>query len=45
MPGETAFTMNDPEAAPERRQDQEGSGRRWYSNVWDGVDRADQQDR
>ncbi|WP_236243565.1 septum formation initiator family protein [Streptomyces sp. CC228A] len=45
MPGETAFTMNDPEAAPERRQDQEGSGRPWYSNVWDGVDRAVQQDR
>jgi cell division protein FtsB len=45
LPGETAFTMNDPEAAPEHRTDQGGTGRPWYSNVWDGVDRADQENR
>ncbi|MFV2118619.1 FtsB family cell division protein [Streptomyces sp. Act-28] len=45
MPGEIAFTMNDPEAARQHRTDQDGIGRPWYSNVWDGVDRADQQNR
>ncbi|WP_149179907.1 septum formation initiator family protein [Streptomyces sp. TRM49041] len=45
MPGETAFTMNDPEAARQRRTDQGGTGLPWYSNVWDGVDRADQENR
>ncbi|MCP9958698.1 MULTISPECIES: FtsB family cell division protein [Streptomyces] len=45
MPGETAFTMNDPEAAQRHRTDQGGDGRPWYSTVWDGVDRADRPDR
>ncbi|MCH0538357.1 septum formation initiator family protein [Streptomyces sp. MUM 203J] len=45
MPGETAFTMNDPETARERRRDQGGADQPWYSNVWDGVDRADQENR
>ncbi|MEU7567718.1 FtsB family cell division protein [Streptomyces fradiae] len=41
LPGETAYTMNDPDAARTRRTDQGGTGSPWYSDVWDGVDRAD----
>ncbi|AOT59281.1 MULTISPECIES: FtsB family cell division protein [Streptomyces] len=41
LPGETAYTMNDPDAARSRRTDQGGTGSPWYSDVWDGVDRAD----
>ncbi|MER7049478.1 MULTISPECIES: FtsB family cell division protein [Streptomyces] len=40
LPGETGYTMIDPEAA-ERRRAEDGPGRPWYSNVWDGVDSAD----
>ncbi|MER7763873.1 septum formation initiator family protein [Streptomyces sp. NPDC097619] len=42
-PGETGYTMIDPEAAEqERRRAEEGAADRpWYSNVWDGVDKAD----
>ncbi|MCP9944073.1 septum formation initiator family protein [Streptomyces somaliensis] len=45
MPGETAFVMNDPEAEGRHRTDRDGDGRPWYSTVWDGVDRADRQNR
>ncbi|MFB9388933.1 septum formation initiator family protein [Streptomyces coeruleoprunus] len=45
MPGETGFIMNDPDAARERRTDQGGADRPWYSNVWNGVDSADQDNR
>ncbi|MGW1766612.1 FtsB family cell division protein [Streptomyces sp. NPDC002073] len=42
-PGEIGYTVIDPEAAEaERRRAGEGaSDRPWYSNVWDGVDKAD----
>ncbi|MEV5445157.1 septum formation initiator family protein [Streptomyces sp. NPDC003090] len=45
MPGETAYIMNDPDAEREQRADEGGTGRPWYSGVWDGVDRADQRAR
>ncbi|MEU3738620.1 septum formation initiator family protein [Streptomyces sp. NPDC032198] len=41
MPGETGFTVVDPEAAKNQRSDQGAAARPWYSNVWDGVDKAD----
>ncbi|MFC8274377.1 septum formation initiator family protein [Streptomyces sp. NPDC057271] len=41
MPGETGFTLNDPEAERARRTEQGGAERPWYSDLWDGVDRAD----
>ncbi|MFD9356286.1 septum formation initiator family protein [Streptomyces sp. NPDC060031] len=42
-PGEVSYIMTDPGAeAPEhRRGGQSASDRPWYSNVWDGVDKAD----
>ncbi|UQX01471.1 septum formation initiator family protein [Streptomyces sp. RerS4] len=42
-PGEIGYIMTDPgaEAAEHRRAGQSGSDRPWYSNVWDGVDKAD----
>ncbi|RDG37892.1 FtsB family cell division protein [Streptomyces corynorhini] len=45
MPGETGYTVIDPETAKERREDQEAADRPWYSNVMDGVDNADRPDR
>ncbi|MFE9257054.1 septum formation initiator family protein [Streptomyces sp. NPDC006879] len=40
-PGETGYTVVDPDAE-RRRRDGNGAGDRpWYSNVWDGVDKAD----
>ncbi|MFF9017964.1 septum formation initiator family protein [Streptomyces sp. NPDC014870] len=41
MPGETGFTVNDPEAERDRRAEQGEADRPWYSDLWDGVDRAD----
>ncbi|MFB7374613.1 septum formation initiator family protein [Streptomyces sp. NPDC056222] len=41
LPGETGFTVNDPEAERARREDQSAADRPWYSDLWDGVDRAD----
>ncbi|WMX46671.1 FtsB family cell division protein [Streptomyces roseicoloratus] len=41
MPGETGFTVNDPEADRRPRTEQGASDRPWYDNLWDGVDRAD----
>ncbi|MFD3947801.1 septum formation initiator family protein [Streptomyces sp. NPDC058579] len=41
MPGETGFTVNDPEAERARRTEQGEAERPWYSDLWDGVDRAD----
>ncbi|WP_240138358.1 FtsB family cell division protein [Streptomyces sp. MUM 178J] len=40
-PGETAYTMIDPDAEERRRDDEGAADRPWYSNVWDGVDHAD----
>ncbi|MFG2501372.1 septum formation initiator family protein [Streptomyces sp. NPDC048441] len=44
MPGETGFTVVDPESARKQRTDQGAATRPWYSNVWDGVDKADRTD-
>ncbi|MFD9218822.1 septum formation initiator family protein [Streptomyces sp. NPDC060064] len=41
LPGETGYTVIDPEAAEHRRTDEGAADRPWYSNVWDGVDNAD----
>ncbi|MEJ8635477.1 septum formation initiator family protein [Streptomyces sp. NPDC006475] len=41
MPGETGYTMIDPEVAEKRRTEEGAADRPWYSNVWDGVDTAD----
>ncbi|GGU33665.1 FtsB family cell division protein [Streptomyces lavendofoliae] len=45
LPGETGFTVIDPDAVRERRTDQGAADRPWYSNLWDGVDTADRTDR
>ncbi|MGW6058503.1 FtsB family cell division protein [Streptomyces sp. NPDC055189] len=44
MPGETGYTVIDPAAANKQRADQGAAARPWYSNVWDGVDKADRPD-
>ncbi|MGW5737611.1 MULTISPECIES: FtsB family cell division protein [Streptomyces] len=44
MPGETGYTVIDPAAAKKQRADQKAAARPWYSNVWDGVDKADRAD-
>ncbi|MGW7366155.1 FtsB family cell division protein [Streptomyces sp. NPDC054841] len=41
MPGETGFIVIDPRADQERRPEGGAEDHPWYSNVWDGVDRAD----
>lgn len=41
LPGESGYTMIDPEAAEQRRTEEGAADRPWYSNVWDGVDSAD----
>ncbi|MFI6288415.1 septum formation initiator family protein [Streptomyces sp. NPDC051018] len=41
LPGETGYTMIDPEAEEKRRTDEGSADRPWYSNVWEGVDNAD----
>ncbi|AVZ73448.1 acyl-phosphate glycerol 3-phosphate acyltransferase [Streptomyces lunaelactis] len=41
LPGETGYTVIDPEAAEQRSTDEGTADRPWYSNVWDGVDHAD----
>ncbi|MFF8846635.1 septum formation initiator family protein [Streptomyces sp. NPDC015127] len=41
LPGETGYTVIDPETAEERREDEGAADRPWYSNVWNGVDNAD----
>ncbi|MGA5423482.1 FtsB family cell division protein [Streptomyces lavendulocolor] len=45
LPGETGYTVIDPDAVRERRTDQGAADRSWYSNLWDGVDTADRTDR
>ncbi|MFD3539976.1 septum formation initiator family protein [Streptomyces sp. NPDC058662] len=42
-PGEIGYIMTDPGAAADERPrtGRAGSDRPWYSNVWDGVDKAD----
>ncbi|MEV6422959.1 septum formation initiator family protein [Streptomyces sp. NPDC051662] len=45
MPGETGYTVIDPEVREQRREERGATDRPWYSNVLDGVDNADRQDR
>ncbi|MFJ8083739.1 cell division protein FtsB [Streptomyces sp. SAI-170] len=45
MPGETGYIVVDPDAAEQSRTDQGAADRPWYSNVWDGVDKADASDQ
>ena len=45
MPGETGFIVVDPDAAKQSRTDLGAADRPWYSNVWDGVDKADASDQ
>ncbi|MGW1956313.1 FtsB family cell division protein [Streptomyces sp. NPDC001920] len=44
MPGETGFVVIDPDAARQSRTDQGAADRPWYTNIWDGVDKADAAD-
>ncbi|MEU8505643.1 septum formation initiator family protein [Streptomyces brevispora] len=41
LPGETGYTVVDPDAVKERNGKPQESGRPWHSNLWDGVDSAD----
>ncbi|MCB5179062.1 FtsB family cell division protein [Streptomyces antimicrobicus] len=45
-PGEIGYTVIDPDAEAEerRRSGKDAADRPWYSNVWDGVDKADRPD-
>ncbi|MEU0280361.1 septum formation initiator family protein [Streptomyces sp. NPDC088147] len=45
MPGETGYTVIDPDVREQRREERGATDRPWYSNVLDGVDNADRQDR
>ncbi|MFI6340099.1 septum formation initiator family protein [Streptomyces sp. NPDC050535] len=45
MPGETGYIVIDPDAAKQSRVDQGAGDRPWYTNVWDGVDKADRSGR
>ncbi|MGW3656673.1 FtsB family cell division protein [Streptomyces sp. NPDC005151] len=40
-PGETSYTVIDPDAAKERSAAAKETDRPWHSNLWDGVDSAD----
>ncbi|MFG2560517.1 septum formation initiator family protein [Streptomyces sp. NPDC048496] len=40
-PGETSYTVTDPDAAKERSGGAKEADRPWHSNLWDGVDSAD----
>lgn len=41
LPGETGYTVVDPDAAKERSGGSEDTDRPWHSNLWGGVDSAD----
>ncbi|MCX4676665.1 septum formation initiator family protein [Streptomyces sp. NBC_01433] len=41
LPGETGYTVADPDAAEDRRGEPGAADRPWHSNLWDGVDTAD----
>jgi len=41
LPGETGYTVVDPDAVEERTGKPSGTDRPWHSNLWDGVDSAD----
>jgi cell division protein FtsB len=41
MPGETGYIVIDPDAPKQSRTDRTTAARPWYTNLWDGVDKAD----
>ncbi|WP_326697917.1 septum formation initiator family protein [Streptomyces sp. NBC_01754] len=43
VPGETAYTVVDPDAADARRGEPGANGKPWHANLWDGVDSADRE--
>ncbi|MFF5726658.1 septum formation initiator family protein [[Kitasatospora] papulosa] len=43
LPGETGYTVVDPDAADVRPGEPGATGRPWHSNLWDGVDSADRE--
>ena len=45
MPGETAFTMIDPDESAPRRNEGKAVDRAWYTNLLDGMDHADRAHR
>ncbi|MFR9799178.1 FtsB family cell division protein [Streptomyces sp. MS06] len=45
MPGETGYIVVDRGAAEQTHTDRRATDRPWYSNVWDGVDKADASDQ
>jgi cell division protein FtsB len=45
LPGETGYVVVDPDAARQAHTDSGSADRPWYSNVWDGVDKADAADQ
>ncbi|MFI7009809.1 septum formation initiator family protein [Streptomyces sp. NPDC050145] len=45
LPGETGYIVPDPRSTTTGRAEQGEADRPWYSNVWDGVDKADRADR
>jgi hypothetical protein len=45
MPGETGYTVIDPDAVKQSHTDRKAAARPWYANVWDGVDKADASDQ
>ncbi|MFH9084289.1 acyl-phosphate glycerol 3-phosphate acyltransferase [Streptomyces sp. Ru62] len=45
MPGETGYVVVDPGAARQSRADLGAAHRPWYTNVWEGVDKADASDQ
>lgn len=44
MPGETGYVVIDPDAARQSRTDLGAADRPWYTNIWNGVDKADAAD-
>ncbi|MFI5942334.1 FtsB family cell division protein [Streptomyces uncialis] len=44
LPGETGYTVVDPRGTEERRADRGAADRAWYANLWDALDRADQEE-
>jgi cell division protein FtsB len=44
LPGETGYIVPDPRTTAPTRTGQGAADRPWYSNVWDGVDKADRAD-
>ena len=45
MPGETGYIVIDPEAPQQSGTDRTTAARPWYTNLWDGIDKADKADR